>query len=479
MNQNLPPRLSIFLDWIKQFWTLVAGFIGAVTLVGKFIELWEGNRTTYTWITALLGFLVLLFALLWVGFSQVDSTNKLILPYKNNFFHPRYPSSYKFARFSLLILCIVILAAGYFLYQQSQAPEHKVIVLVTSFEGPDPQNYRVTETIWENLYAALQSYDDVELILLKETSIKSPKEAKIEGDKLNATIVIWGWYAATEESARISAHFDILRQPQMVPESFKNQQTIKDSGITEFQNFVLQDQLSKEMTYLSLATVGFVRYSLQDWRGATSSFKKALAYTSSNKDEQTIQYYIDLAYNIQVTALPPYVEIFIVSVNIPQGEKITESALSTIRIAKGNLVSVMYTLDEKADLLDNRIARFPLDQGVVVTEAMVAEAGTPFSAPGPQWASLIPPGMTRMELDPSLRTVNYKTGVVEIDNLTCHEAASDSSTVVYTLSKNEEVTIINKEEDTFWILVKVDSLNKNCWINNINMKINFIDGVTP
>ena len=399
MGRKPSPGLDKFFEWVKQLWAPITGFIGATTLIGKFIELWKGDQTTYTWITAILGFSVLFLALIWVGFSQTDSTKRIILLNENKIFYPRYPSLFKSARFSLILLCILTLVAGYSLYQQFKDLDRKVVVLVTSFDGPDPEKFRVTETIWENLYSALQDYNDVELILLEDISIKSFNEAKIEGNKHNATIVIWGWYATTDEIVRVAAHFDILRQPQMIPESFKSQKTIKNSGITEFQNFLLQDQLSEEMTYLSLTTVGFVRYSLQDWAGAITSFNNALAYTSNEENIQTIQYYIDLSYDIQVTSLPPNeVAILVVSENISQGAVITESVLSILTISREHFISVMFTLDEKTELLKNKVAKYPLDQGVVITESMVLDSTSAIPISGPQWASLIPPGMTAVSI---------------------------------------------------------------------------------
>jgi len=101
--------------------------------------------------------------------------------------------------------------------------------------------------------------------------------------------------------------------------------------------------------------------------------------------------------NPDVQPLPSDVEIFIAVQNIPQGGKIKPELLSTIKIAQENLVAVMFTLDEKA-LLESKVAKFPLDQGVVITEAMVSDAAAAVPISGPQWASLIPPGMTAISM---------------------------------------------------------------------------------
>jgi Flp pilus assembly protein CpaB len=92
---------------------------------------------------------------------------------------------------------------------------------------------------------------------------------------------------------------------------------------------------------------------------------------------------------------PVNVEVYIAGQNIPQGEDITEAALSTITIPQDKAVAVMFTRDELPNLL-GKAAKFPLDQGVVITESMVGESAIPIS--GPQWASLIPAGMTAISI---------------------------------------------------------------------------------
>jgi len=92
-----------------------------------------------------------------------------------------------------------------------------------------------------------------------------------------------------------------------------------------------------------------------------------------------------------------YVDVYYAAQNIPQGGIVTEDVLATLRIPQENVVSVMYTVDELPFLVD-KIARFPLDQGVVITESMVTDSTTSVSASGPQWASIIPPGMTAMTI---------------------------------------------------------------------------------
>jgi pilus assembly protein CpaB len=101
------------------------------------------------------------------------------------------------------------------------------------------------------------------------------------------------------------------------------------------------------------------------------------------------------------------VQVFIAGQNIPQGERITDDVLSTISIPQESVVSVMFTADQRAELVD-KVARYPIDQGVVITRSMVSD-GT-VAAGGPEWASQIPQGMTAISI-PTSRLESVAFGV--------------------------------------------------------------------
>lgn len=94
---------------------------------------------------------------------------------------------------------------------------------------------------------------------------------------------------------------------------------------------------------------------------------------------------------------PVYVDVYYAAQNIAQGSEITEDVLATLKVPQENVVAVMFTVDE-LPILIGKVAKFPLDQGVVITETMVTDASTAVSISGPAWASLIPPGMTAMSI---------------------------------------------------------------------------------
>lgn len=92
---------------------------------------------------------------------------------------------------------------------------------------------------------------------------------------------------------------------------------------------------------------------------------------------------------------PTGVEVFIAGQNIAQGGKITEDLLTTMTIPQDKVIEVMFTRDELPTLI-TKVAKFPLDQGVVITSSMVSDGSVPVS--GPQWASLIPSGQTAISI---------------------------------------------------------------------------------
>jgi pilus assembly protein CpaB len=102
---------------------------------------------------------------------------------------------------------------------------------------------------------------------------------------------------------------------------------------------------------------------------------------------------------------PAAVEVFIAGQNIPQGAEITEDVLTTMTIPTDKVAAVEFTVDEKAQLV-GRVAKFPLDQGVVLTTSMVTDSAAAIPIAGPQHASQIPPGMTAASIPASRLSLN-------------------------------------------------------------------------
>ena len=98
------------------------------------------------------------------------------------------------------------------------------------------------------------------------------------------------------------------------------------------------------------------------------------------------------------------VNIFIAGQPIPQGAVITNENLGIITIRQENLTGVMFAENQRAQL-EGKIAKYPLDQGVVITSSMVS-TGT-LAEGVPPWAAQLPTWMTAIPIPTPLRMGLY------------------------------------------------------------------------
>ena len=98
-------------------------------------------------------------------------------------------------------------------------------------------------------------------------------------------------------------------------------------------------------------------------------------------------------------------QIYYAAQNIPQGTVITQEMLGTLSIPPENVAEVEFTVGEEENLV-GQTARFTLEQGVIITTAMVGEG--PVEISGPAWAVQIPTGMVAAAVPTNrLATVAY------------------------------------------------------------------------
>ena len=96
---------------------------------------------------------------------------------------------------------------------------------------------------------------------------------------------------------------------------------------------------------------------------------------------------------------PTTVQVYVAGQNIPQGKEITDDLLATINIPQDKVAAVMYTTNEKEALV-GKFAKYPLDQGVVITESMVVD----------EEQTQIPMGMSAIAI-PTTRLASAAYGV--------------------------------------------------------------------
>lgn len=153
----------------------------------------------------------------------------------------------------------------------------KIVVLVANFKNLDDKesDAAVTETILDQLREATREYPDTEIQALNETI--SPQEGResaiAKGREKKATIVLWGWYKQIRGNMSLTVHFDPV---QSIPLDLRAYQLNRVFTTAEIESFTVQVQLSKEMAYLTLLTMGMVRLLAGDYEGAIERLSHAL-----------------------------------------------------------------------------------------------------------------------------------------------------------------------------------------------------------
>lgn len=88
-------------------------------------------------------------------------------------------------------------------------------------------------------------------------------------------------------------------------------------------------------------------------------------------------------------------KVYFAAQNIPQGTEITREMLGTFSIPPENVVEVMFEEGEEQNLV-GQTARFSLQQGTLITSAMVGEG--PSELPPPTWSYNVPAGMVAVSI---------------------------------------------------------------------------------
>jgi pilus assembly protein CpaB len=96
--------------------------------------------------------------------------------------------------------------------------------------------------------------------------------------------------------------------------------------------------------------------------------------------------------------------VYTTAQTIPQGTKITAEMLTTLSLPEGSVVEPMFEPGEEANLI-GQTARFTLDQGTLITTAMIGAGLT-----GPKWAGDVPSGMVAVSV-PTNRLATAAYGI--------------------------------------------------------------------
>jgi tetratricopeptide (TPR) repeat protein len=184
-------------------------------------------------------------------------------------------------------------------------PPKGIIILVADFKSLSERNFGVTEKIIQQLRVATSEYSDISVQALGQpvTEQQGSEVARAIGIKRKASIVLWGYYNATSQAVDISVYFEVLQKPEGL--ALRQKLETQTSPISELEGVKIQTRLSKEMTYLTLMTVGLARYESKDYDGAIKRFTTALAQSDVPDkmiDPADIYLYRGNAYHFQAGA---------------------------------------------------------------------------------------------------------------------------------------------------------------------------------
>ena len=95
------------------------------------------------------------------------------------------------------------------------------------------------------------------------------------------------------------------------------------------------------------------------------------------------------------TPLVRYLDVIVAGQAIPRASIIKEDVIGTIQIPEDKIVEGMIT--DSTEVI-GKLAKYPLEQGVPITRAMLADSVLQIAQGGSEAARLIPPGMTAISI---------------------------------------------------------------------------------
>jgi tetratricopeptide (TPR) repeat protein len=276
------PRDRKFSDDLKtvRFWmVLFLGPSGLVSTTVGFLKLIRGDFKLTSIALLLIGLCLCYSVLVYVRYSKILPSRTIVLTDDESQNSRRFKYSTRARRWALwaglVMTALLTSAITIAVYYEYRAPR-TMIILVADFDGPEPQNYRVTETIIDELRKATESFGDISVKPLNRViNPRDGRESAREAGRANkAAMVLWGWYGKTNDKVIVSSNFEILRQTRLM--SLENERQISFFPEGELEAFTLQTQLSSKMTYLVLASVGTIRLEGGDSDAAIARFSAAL-----------------------------------------------------------------------------------------------------------------------------------------------------------------------------------------------------------
>ena len=270
-NTEVKTRLG---QQLKKWWDVLVGVIGAVMTVVAFHQMWLGDKQIVTLVAVSIGLVLLIFALVWVGFKKVD-----ILRYDailaEHISEKQFQKHHKLAKVGLVVIAFVSIAGGVLLTRHSVAQEEKLIVLIAAFEGPEDV-YALRNEILESLNAEFFGDEDIQVETTNEviSVVQGSKYARRLGNRRHADLVLWGWYRPIE-NPNVNIHIENLSTDQL---PVINGLTDLNPSVTlgDMETCAFQQRLGEESRALVSVLLGYIEYQSGNCEDAVNRYDKAL-----------------------------------------------------------------------------------------------------------------------------------------------------------------------------------------------------------
>jgi len=170
-----------------------------------------------------------------------------------------------------LVLVVVAGAGwgGWSVYQHGRLPK-AVIIAIADFEGEQAtKGVDWGRRIYDRVKEQVDQLDLVERVdvLRVYKSFSESDEAREHGEKLKATVVLWGWC----DDVGVSPHFELLRTAK----EFETALAAPPRDLTDFDVYI--ESGPQEMAYIVSVVLGLVQYADGNYQAAADLFTRALA----------------------------------------------------------------------------------------------------------------------------------------------------------------------------------------------------------
>lgn len=258
---------------------LLAAVLGSVATIFAFLETTSGPFV--------LALVILVFVTGHAFWEPYMGRSAIMTPYsRHKSWQERLRKAPCWGWISLGSIPVLIFSWGVQTWYPRQGPyksPDEFTILVADFHQIDTQMdpAAITDKLIHDLRATLADEPKVKVIpLCQPISIRDPSDKAYKvGMEHRADIVIWGVYAITHEMVDLWTHFEVIEKPTLLPPEVE--QTGKIGMEVQlhrerWDNLELRNRVVSELTYLTMFTLGLVRYEEGNIEYANNHFSSAL-----------------------------------------------------------------------------------------------------------------------------------------------------------------------------------------------------------